>query len=97
MSVVKSVMEEYKIEMRVLLKATAVPTRDSVTPQSPEKISHYRTRQVRISYVYMLISSKLCYSSSLTYFYFFRNTSYPFACLQNCLSTCTICLVFTTS
>lgn len=40
MSVVKSVMEEYKIEMRVFLKATAVPTQDSVTPQSPEKISH---------------------------------------------------------
>ena len=40
MSVVRSVKEEYKIEMRVFLKPTAVPTRDSVTPQSPEKISH---------------------------------------------------------
>ncbi|KAK2552961.1 hypothetical protein P5673_025663 [Acropora cervicornis] len=47
MSVVRSVKEEYKIEMRVFLKPTAVPTRDSVTPQSPEKISHREKRKLR--------------------------------------------------
>ena len=51
MSVVRSVKEEYKIEMRVFLKPTAVPTRDSVTPQSPEKISQREKRKVRISYL----------------------------------------------
>ena len=76
MSVVRSVKKEYKLEMRVFLKATAVPTRDSVTPQSPEKISQREKRKVRISYVYTLISSDLCYSSSPTYFFFVRNTSY---------------------
>ena len=68
MSVVRSVKKEYKLEMRVFLKPTAVPTRDSVTPQSPEKISQRGKRKVRISYVYTLISSDLCYSSSPTYF-----------------------------
>lgn len=67
MSVVRSVKEEYKIEMRVFLKPTAVPTRDSVTPQSPEKISHREKRKVRISYLYTLISRDLGYSSSPTY------------------------------
>ena len=91
MSVVRSVKKEYKLEMRVFLKATAVPTRDSVTPQSPEKISQRGKRKVRISYVYTLISSDLCYSSSPTYFFFVRNTSYRL------LVFITICLVFTTS
>ena len=68
MSVVRSVKKEYKLEMRVFLKLTAMPTRDSVTPQSPEKISQRGKRKVRISYVYTLISSDLCYSSSPTYF-----------------------------
>ncbi|KAK2562705.1 hypothetical protein P5673_014411 [Acropora cervicornis] len=47
MSVVRSVKEEYKIEMRVFLKPTAVATRDSVTPQSPEKISHREKEKLR--------------------------------------------------
>ncbi|CAH3043901.1 unnamed protein product [Porites lobata] len=46
MSVVRSVKKEYKLEMRVFLKATAVPTRDSVTPQSPEKISQREKRKL---------------------------------------------------
>lgn len=68
MSVVRSVKKEYKLELRVFLKPTAMPMRDSVTPQSPEKISQPGKRKVRISYVYTLISSDLCYSSSPTYF-----------------------------
>ena len=67
MSVVRSVKEEYKIEMRVFLKPTAVATRDSVTPQSPEKISHREKEKVRIWYLYTLISRNLGYSSSPTY------------------------------
>ena len=97
MEVIRSVKEEYKLEIRVFLKPTAMPTRDSVTPQSPEKISQRGKRKVRISYVYTLISSDLCYSSSPTYFYFFRDTSYPLTCLQNYLKICTICLVGTGS
>ena len=91
MSVVRSVKEEYKIEMRVFLKPTAVPTRDSVTPESTEKISHREKRKVRISYLYKLISRDLGYSSSPTYVYFYN--SYPFTCLQNYVKICMIRLV----